>query len=65
MATNNYRAGGGGRQVLQADSVGDGNYEVTLNIHQLGTYYLFVGVPSRDVDYSDLPFFSLIATPGN
>ena len=65
VAVMYYRAGGGGRQVLQADSVGDGNYEVTFNIHQLGTYYLFVGVPSRDVDYSDLPFFSLIATPGN
>jgi len=59
-----YSASGGGRQTLPARFVGGGTYEVTLNFNLPSTYYVFVGAPSRDLDYSDLPFYSLIALPG-
>jgi len=58
-----YRSDGRGRQVLPATPVGEGLYEVTLNFDMAATYYVFVGAPSRGLDYSDLPFYSLIATP--
>ena len=56
-----YRADGRGRRVLPAVSVGPGVYEATLDIDQPATYYVFVAAPSRDLDYGDLPFFSLVA----
>ncbi len=59
-----YRADGRGRQTLPATSVGEGMYEVTLSFDSTSTYYVFVGAPSRDLDYTDLPFYSLIAIPG-
>jgi len=59
-----YRADGRGRQTLPATSVGEGMYEVTLNFDSTSTYYVFVGVPSRELDFTDLPFYSLIAIPG-
>lgn len=58
-----YQADGRGRQVLPATQVGNGMYEVELNFHAPGTYYMFVGVPSRDLDYTDLTFYSLIGVP--
>ena len=59
-----YRASGGGREISPATAMGDGNYEVTLNLDETGTYYVFVGAPSRDLDYADLSFYSLIAVQG-
>jgi len=58
-----YRADGRGRQVLAAAPVGDGLYEVTLNMDSPATYYVFVAAPSRGLDFTDLPFLSLIAVP--
>ncbi len=58
-----YRADGRGRQVIPATSLGDGMYEATLNIDRPATYYIFVAAPSRDLDYTDLAFYSLIAIP--
>lgn len=60
-----YRADGGGRRIVPANEVGEGSYEVTLDFHSPATYYVFVAAPSRELDYTDLPFYSLIATPGN
>jgi hypothetical protein len=59
-----YQGDGRGRQVLPATDVGDGVYEVTLNFPTTGTYYIFVGAQSRELDFSDLTFLSLIAVPG-
>ena len=59
-----YRSDGRGRLVQPAQSLGDGLYEATVNVDMASTYYIFVGVPSRNLDYSDLPFLSLIAVPG-
>jgi YVTN family beta-propeller protein len=59
-----YQGDGRGRQVRPAKAVGDGVYEVTLDFPTTGTYYIFVGAPSRELDYTDLAFLSLIAVPG-
>ena len=59
-----YRADGRGRQVASATPLGGGTYEATINIESPATYYLFVAAPSRDLDYTDLSFYSLIAIPG-
>jgi len=59
-----YRADGRGRQVVGAQSLGDGVYEATLQIGEPTTYYVFVATPSRSLDYTDMSFLSLIAVPG-
>jgi YVTN family beta-propeller protein len=56
-----YRSDGRGRTVLPASPVGDGLYEATVTVDMPATYYVFVGAPSQGLDYSDLPFFSLMA----
>ena len=60
-----YRADGRGRQTVNATHQGGGLYEATLDIDQPATYYIFVGSPSHDLAFTDLPFLSLVATPGN
>ena len=59
-----YRADGRGRQVVAAQSLGDGVYEATLQIGAPTTYYVFVAAPSRSLDYTDMSFLSLIAVTG-
>jgi hypothetical protein len=56
-----YRADGGGRTVLQAQALADGVYEVDVEATEAATYYVFVGAPSRGLNYSDQPFLSLMA----
>ena len=60
-----YRSDGRGRTTLPATSVGDGLYEVTITFDSATTYYLFVGAASRKLDYTDLPFYSLIGISGD
>jgi len=59
-----YQSDGRGRQVVPATALGEGLYEAELNITAPATYYIFVGAPSRDLNYTDLPFYSVIAIPG-
>ena len=56
-----YRSDGRGRTVLPANPVGDGLYEATVTVDMPATYYVFVSAPSQGLDYSDQPFFSLMA----
>jgi hypothetical protein len=56
-----YRSDGRGRVVRLAKSVGDGMYEVTVEVMEPATYYVFVGVPSQGLNYNDQPFLSLMA----
>ena len=56
-----YRSDGSGRTVLPAQAVADGVYEATLTVSQSATYYIFVGAPSKGLNYSDQPFLSLLA----
>jgi hypothetical protein len=56
-----YRSDGRGRVTQQATLVGDGVYEATVRASMAATYYVYVGAPSRGLDYSDEPFLSLLA----
>ena len=56
-----YRSDGRGRTVRPARSLGGGLYEATVEVHTPATYYIFVGAPSRGLDYTDQPFLSLMA----
>jgi YVTN family beta-propeller protein len=58
-----YRSDGRGRNVLPARPLGDGMYEATVRADIPATYYVFVSAPSKGLDYTDLPYFSLMALP--
>jgi len=58
-----YRSDGRGRRVEPAQSLGNGLYEATVRVDTPATYYVFVGAPSRNLNYSDLPFLSLMGMP--
>ena len=58
-----YRSDGRGRTVVPARALQDGGYEATVKLHIASTYYLFVGSKSSDLEYTDLPFFSLMGVP--
>ncbi|MFQ5938375.1 MAG: YncE family protein, partial [Acidiferrobacterales bacterium] len=50
-----------GRRVLPARHVGNGIYEAALALKAAGAYYVYVGVPSEDVNYHDLKYLTLMA----
>jgi len=56
-----YRSDGRGRTVQPAREIGNGLYEATVTVDMPATYYVFVSAPSKGLDYSDQPFFSLMA----
>ena len=45
-----------------AKSVGDGVYEIRINVPEAGVYMLFVESPSMGVRYTDLPYLMLQAS---
>ena len=48
-----------------ARSVGDGVYEVTVNVPEVGVYFVFVESPSQRIQYRHLPYLMLHANaPG-
>ena len=56
-----YRAPGEARLELAARHLGDGRYEVTLTPDKDGVYYVFPAVRSKGMNFSMLPFITLIA----
>jgi YVTN family beta-propeller protein len=58
-----YAVAGGTRKVVPAKPIGDGIYEAEIKMDMVTTYYFFVGAPSANVKFNDLPFASLIALP--
>jgi YVTN family beta-propeller protein len=58
-----YRSDGRGRQVQPAKSVGEGVYEAIVEASEPATYYVFVGAPSQELNYTDQAFLSLLAIP--
>ena len=44
-----------------ARSVGDGVYEVTVNVPETGVYLVFVESPSQRLPYRELPYLTLHA----
>jgi len=45
-----------------ARSLGDGLYEITINVPEIGVYLLFVESPSQRFQYRELPYLTLHAT---
>jgi len=58
-----FLAPGRGRSEVAVKEIGDGVYEAQVQLAQPGAYYVYVGVPSLDLGYGKLPFFTLMATP--
>jgi hypothetical protein len=58
-----FLAPGRNRTEAQVKEIGDGIYEVEVNVTQPGAYYIYVAVPSMKLGYGKLPFFTLMATP--
>jgi len=58
-----YRSDGRGRRIEPARPLGDGIYEAPVQLDVPATYYVFVGAPSKNLDYTDLPFLSLMGIP--
>lgn len=45
-----------------ARSLGDGVYEITINVPETGVYLLFIESPSQHLRYRDLPYLTLHAS---
>jgi hypothetical protein len=58
-----YRSDGRGRTVVPAKPLGDGRYEAEVTVSEMATWYVFVGAPSEELSYSELPFLSLMGVP--
>jgi YVTN family beta-propeller protein len=58
-----YRSDGRGRSVVPATPTADGGYEAKVRLDSLATYYIYVGAGSIELNYSDLPFFSMWTKP--
>jgi YVTN family beta-propeller protein len=58
-----YQSNGRDRTMKPATLVGEGLYEATVEASGPATYYVYVGAPSRELQYSDQPFLSLMAIP--
>jgi YVTN family beta-propeller protein len=50
------------QQRQTAQPLGDGIYEITINVPESGVYLLFVESPSQHIHYRDLPYLTLHAT---
>jgi len=44
-----------------ARALGDGIYEITINVPETGVYLVFVESPSQRLRYRDLPYLTLHA----
>lgn len=57
-----FRAPGRDRNVVRAVEVGDGVYQAGVPFMNPGGYQVHVAVPSENIGYADLPYFSMAAT---
>lgn len=58
-----YGADGRGRTVVPARALGGGVYEAEVKVDRATTFYAYVGSRSLKLEYTDLPFLSLLGTP--
>ncbi|MBK5103261.1 MAG: cytochrome D1 [Burkholderiales bacterium] len=60
-----YLAPGSHRTQVAAREIGGGVYEIDVKLSQPGAYYIYVAVPSMQLGFGKLPFFSVRAVaPG-
>ncbi len=57
-----FRLPGKDRTEVYAKEEGEGIYRAMLPFPRPGAYYVYVGVRSERVGYSDLPYYSVVAT---
>jgi YVTN family beta-propeller protein len=57
-----FLAPGRNRTEVRAREMGDGVYQALLPVAWPGAYYVHVAVPSEKVGYTDLPYFTMVAT---
>ena len=55
-----YHTTGRQREIVAAESVGDGIYEAPLKLRHAGAYYVWVASKSMKVGFKDLNYFSLL-----
>jgi YVTN family beta-propeller protein len=55
-----YNSTGGGRTVVPARAVGEGEYEAEVQVRDASTYYVFVRSRSQKTTFTDLPPASLM-----
>jgi YVTN family beta-propeller protein len=55
-----FRAPGQDRQEYPVKSLGDGKFEFAFTPKSSGAYYVYPSVPSQGLDYSKLPFITII-----
>jgi len=58
-----FLAAGRGRAEAAVTEIGDGIYEASMQFARPGAYYLYVGVPSLNLEYGKLPVFTIQANP--
>jgi YVTN family beta-propeller protein len=58
-----YGSDGRGRTVKPAKALAEGGYEADIKLGSVSTYYVYVGSRSLNLQYTDMPFLSLIGTP--
>jgi len=58
-----YRSDGRGRRVIPTTEKPGGEYEAQIDIDSVASYYVFVGSRSQSLNYSELPFLTVIGTP--
>jgi YVTN family beta-propeller protein len=59
-----FQPPGNWQQRTLAHSLGEGIYEVTINLPEAGVYLFFVKSPSQKVEYVELPYLTLHSTDG-
>jgi hypothetical protein len=59
-----YRSPGRDRTEVAAKDVGNGVYEVMLPLREPGGYFVHANAPSLKLPAKDLPYLTLLATPG-
>jgi len=57
-----FRAPRYGLTELLARSVGDGIYEVEIELNRAGAYYIYVAAPSLGAQYNDLGYLTVMAS---
>ena len=63
MTVMYYRSDGRGRTVIPARATDDGSYEAEIDVKEVAAYYVFVGSKSEQIEFTDMPFMTVIGTP--
>ncbi|MDG1827437.1 MAG: hypothetical protein P8H62_14360 [Henriciella sp.] len=60
-----YRAPGKDRMLHEIEFLPDGTYAFTMTPEEAGVYYLYLALPSEGLEFSQIPYLSIIARNGD